>query len=457
MKNIIRLLIFTLLINANIAISQNAPIVSHKIIDEFRKLCREYNENGISVFFNSEKDSSINHDIDEVILHTCLQIYRVNFQLEESNKNNSLVCNKDEKEKKQDQIRKTPQFIGDLVQNLALWPISQTEITQFSGGISTQNFRIKIRNNTGEDTIVLRYLPKKLETIRDPYIECKAQNFAHKIGVGPGVISFDPVKEVFISEFVNGKVLNLQDKEITPDILKRVVESIKTLHDESQVIIEDFGKFEPLKDIEYHYSKSLEKGVKLPKKIAESIKIVKSIDEAISPFKIYKLCHNDLNPGNIIDDGEKIHLIDFEYAGVGNIFYELTNFAKNLNLSYEDILDEYFGEKGWSKLDLSHMRVLNVMLLLDSSLWSFWKSSSKSAKDDIDYYKRGLASYDKFLTITKSEQFSNDIKQLNKNHPYIWQSSLQKWKGLFNFIYNKNPKGKKELNASLDKCKTPSP
>ena len=82
----------------------------------------------------------------------------------------------------------------------------------------------------------------------------------------------------------------------------------------------------------------------------------------------------------------------------------------------------------------------------------------QSAKYGIDYYKRGLASYDKFLTLTKSEQFSNDIKILNKNHPSIWQSSLKKWKGLFNFLYNKkNKESKKELNTSLDKCKSPSP
>ena len=43
-------------------------------------------------------------------------------------------------------------------------------------------------------------------------------------------------------------------------------------------------------------------------------------------------CHNDLLNANFIDDGTRIRIVDWEYAGMGDIFFDLANFAVNHDL-----------------------------------------------------------------------------------------------------------------------------
>jgi aminoglycoside phosphotransferase (APT) family kinase protein len=39
--------------------------------------------------------------------------------------------------------------------------------------------------------------------------------------------------------------------------------------------------------------------------------------------------HHDLLPGNFIDDGKRLWLIDWEYAGFGTAMFDLANLATN--------------------------------------------------------------------------------------------------------------------------------
>ena len=59
-------------------------------------------------------------------------------------------------------------------------------------------------------------------------------------------------------------------------------------------------------------------------------------------------CHNDLLTANfILDDGDVLRIIDWEYAGMGDRYFDLGNFAVNNELDDEDeerLLDAYFGE-----------------------------------------------------------------------------------------------------------------
>ena len=58
-------------------------------------------------------------------------------------------------------------------------------------------------------------------------------------------------------------------------------------------------------------------------------------------------CHNDLLNANFLDDGERIRIVDWEYAGMGDVFFDLANFAINHELDADAsgaLLEAYFGE-----------------------------------------------------------------------------------------------------------------
>ena len=44
-------------------------------------------------------------------------------------------------------------------------------------------------------------------------------------------------------------------------------------------------------------------------------------------------CHNDLLNANFIDDGQRIRIVDWEYAGMGDPFFDLGNFSINHELT----------------------------------------------------------------------------------------------------------------------------
>ena len=69
-------------------------------------------------------------------------------------------------------------------------------------------------------------------------------------------------------------------------------------------------------------------------------------------------CHNDLLNANFIDDGERLVIVDWEYAGMGDPFFDLANFSINHELDAEGravLLAAYAGDAhaaGLAALDL---------------------------------------------------------------------------------------------------------
>ncbi len=62
--------------------------------------------------------------------------------------------------------------------------------------------------------------------------------------------------------------------------------------------------------------------------------------------EILRPCHNDLWESNLIDHGHLIRIIDWEYAGMGDICFDLANFAIHYNTpdaQDEALLRAYFG------------------------------------------------------------------------------------------------------------------
>jgi thiamine kinase-like enzyme len=82
--------------------------------------------------------------------------------------------------------------------------------------------------------------------------------------------------------------------------------------------------------------------------------------------------HHDLLPGNILDDGKRLWLIDFEYAGRGDALFDLGNLASNSSFSAaqsRELLGAYFGREPDDALLAGH-RAMEAASLLREGLWS---------------------------------------------------------------------------------------
>ena len=126
-----------------------------------------------------------------------------------------------------------------------------------------------------------------------------------------------------------------------------------------------------------------------------------------------KPCHNDLLASNFIDDGATIWIIDWEYAGMGDPFFDLGNFAVNQSLDNERcelLLQYYFGEA--RSADLAHLHLMRLGSDLRESFWGFLQMGVSEL--DFDYQEYAHHHLNRFLHNVETlpfEQWLEDIKR----------------------------------------------
>lgn len=396
-----------------------------------------------------------------------------------------------------------PSYLHELVDQVPGWNISQAEVTRLTGGLSNDNFLVKISNQTSTESFVLRFLkpqqeeelaqdfnestnPSSTETLTneqttsdisslqtstgDSKQECRVQVLASRLGIGPQVVHFDEKKRVYVSEYVSGDVLS----EILPvdkfklamekERMKRIIFSMRKFHVEGTEELKEKEKmdvnyvrtYDPFHDIHVYYQRALDVNVELPSDVHDALVAVDTIKEVTSPFHVLRLCHNDLHPGNFIDDGHKVHLIDFEYAGVGNLYFELANFAWKFRLETDDellsFLALYFGYEKPSEVpevDLHHVKLMMTLKLLDSGLWGFWQSKASTLDNGYDYRLHGQKGYDAFLQAIESPEYQASILYMKSHQPAKWKSILSsKWNSLIDWLFR--PEQTQPLSSSTD-------
>jgi thiamine kinase-like enzyme len=93
-------------------------------------------------------------------------------------------------------------------------------------------------------------------------------------------------------------------------------------------------------------------------------------------------CHNDLLTANFIDDGNRIRIVDWEYAGMGDVFFDLANFTVNNGLGGDEsteLLRAYFGD-----VTPVHERSLVLMCFMSDFREAMW-GVVQQALSDLDF------------------------------------------------------------------------
>jgi thiamine kinase-like enzyme len=122
-------------------------------------------------------------------------------------------------------------------------------------------------------------------------------------------------------------------------------------------------------------------------------------------------CHNDLLASNFIDDGRNIWILDWEYAGMGDIFFDLGNFAVNQALDDQQcalLLRNYFGEVRPS--DLAHLQLMRLASDLREAFWGFLQL----AISELDFDYRAYADHhlERFLSNVATPRFSQWLQDV---------------------------------------------
>jgi thiamine kinase-like enzyme len=200
-----------------------------------------------------------------------------------------------------------------------IWPGQHATIEPLGGGITNRNFKVQA---DGQE-FVLRVGGKDTELLGiDRAAEHAASRVAAELGLGPEVVAFVEPEGYLVTRYVGGEVGKVD--------VGWVGEALRRLHDGPAVP----GRFDSFRVVEAYRATADEHGVAVPPAYEWAKGVAGQIERRRSGAPI-RPCHNDLLSANFIGDGVRLWLVDWEYAGMGDPFFDLGNFAVNQELDEE--------------------------------------------------------------------------------------------------------------------------
>ncbi|WP_339853716.1 choline/ethanolamine kinase family protein [Roseovarius nubinhibens] len=212
--------------------------------------------------------------------------------------------------------------------------------------------------------------------------ELSAMHAAYAAGVAPAVKYAEP--SVTVLDFVDSHTLTAEDVR-APEMLPRIVDLVKRCHRDAPKHLRGpaliFWVFHVIRD----YGATLaERQSPHGPLIDELVSLGNSLEEAAGPFDMV-FGHNDLLAANLLDDGTRLWLIDYDYAGFNSPLFDLGGLASNNGLSEAQevaCLEHYFEAPVTGDL-LHRYAAMKCASLLRETMWSM--VSELTSELDFDY------------------------------------------------------------------------
>ncbi len=199
--------------------------------------------------------------------------------------------------------------------------------------------------------------------------ELAASRAAHAAGVSPEVVHAEA--GAMVLRFVEGTALTAEDVR-QPQNRARIVSLIKRVHNEIPRHFQGPGLVFWVFQVVRGYAGTLRASdAGSAADLARLLAINDALEESVGPVRIV-FGHNDLLAANFIDDGARLWLIDWDYAGFNGALFDLANLASNNGFAPADedwLLESYFEAPATDALR-RRMKAMMCASLLREAMWS---------------------------------------------------------------------------------------
>jgi thiamine kinase-like enzyme len=260
--------------------------------------------------------------------------------------------------------------------------LSQRELTiePLGGGLTNRNYLV----DADSEAYVLRVAGADTAALgidRDREVACSRA--AAAAGVGPEVVAYLPEQGAIVTRFVVGRMIKAVHIR-KPQTLRRVAEALRRCHD--LPVPAEAADFSPFATVRRYQELALERNVVLPSALDRPLGVLARLEGELQTDDPPCLCHNDLLPANFIDDGQRVWIIDWEFAGRGDRFFDLGNFAVNCELDetqQRTLAEGYFGEA--RPAQLRRLRLMRLVSDMREAMWGYLQSAV-SRLHEPEYY-----------------------------------------------------------------------
>ena len=253
------------------------------------------------------------------------------------------------------------------------------------GGITNRNYKARF----GEKDYVVRVPGKDTNLLEiDRYAELAASQLAADAGVAPKVAAMLEDPPCLVAEFLGARTMEATELR-TPSFLVDVAADLRRIHGATESLPSRFSAF---RIVETYAETGAERGATIPHEYDQAHQNAREIEAALSDHREHLPvpCHNDLLAANFMHDGERLWIVDWEYAGMGDRFFDLGNFAVNNELTADDefaLLTAYFDEPPMAR----RLAALGLMRFMSDFREAMW-GVVQSAVSELDFDFTGYAS-----------------------------------------------------------------
>jgi thiamine kinase-like enzyme len=286
--------------------------------------------------------------------------------------------------------------------------------TELGGGITNHNFRARF----GGREVVVRLPGNDTELLgSDRPGEREANSLAAGVGVAPEVLAHleDPV--VLVTAFVEGPTMEAAELR-EPRALAEVAAALRKIHGCGTI----GARFDAFRLVEDYAAATRARGGEVPPAYdvahaaAARIEAAPALDGGGAV-----LCHDDLLAANFIDTPDGIRIVDWEYAGMGNRWFDLGNFAVNNELGpaeEEAFLSHYLGGAypgaPPSPADLAALRLMRLMSDFREAMWGVVQQAISDL--DFDFASYATKHFDRLLAAIEDPRFESRLEAARAPH-----------------------------------------
>jgi thiamine kinase-like enzyme len=240
---------------------------------------------------------------------------------------------------------------------------SDLKATPLGGGITNCNFRIDV----GGEAFVLRIAGEDTELLGiNREYEYAANLAAGKLGIAPEVFYFIRPEGYLVTRFITGRPI-LPEEISRSENIRRVMDVVRKIHNMPKIP----GNFDVFRIVADYSEIARRYQVAFPQNFSWLMECMQAAERVLSSHPLTpRPCHNDLLNANFLTNGQ-LYVLDWEYAGMGDIFFDLANFSDHHKLSDEQdrwLLKCYF--ENATPGQWAHLKIMKIMSDLREATWA---------------------------------------------------------------------------------------
>jgi len=252
-----------------------------------------------------------------------------------------------------------------------------------SGGITNRNYKARF----GARDYVIRVPGKDTSLLGiDREAEYTANAAAAEIGVAAPVAAMLTDPPAIVTGFIEGRAMDAAElRESKP--LGDVADALRVMHAAPAIP----SRFDSFRIVEEYERVARDLSVEVPAEYSEAHECADRVEASLSGAEHDPVpCHNDLLAANFIWDGERVRIVDWEYAGMGDRYFDLANFAVNNELpagARHEMLEHYLRRPPTTR-QVATLHLFTFMSDFREAMWGVVQQGASEIEFDFADYTR---------------------------------------------------------------------